>query len=283
MSAPRLLAISDLHAGLAANRAWIWAVGAHEHDWLIVAGDVCEKTPEFATVLGQLSERFAKVLWTPGNHELWTVEDRGGSRGEAKYHELVDVCRSLGVVTPEDPYPVWSAGGEACVVAPLFLLYDYSFWPGAGTSRDAVAWAAEAGILCADEELLRPDPFPTREAWCVARVAATEARLERECAGRLTVLVNHFPLRYQDVRLPRIPRFSVWCGTHRTRDWHRRFRAKVVVTGHLHVRFTSVADGVRFEEVSLGYPGQYQADAPPERYLRQILPSPARIELGYRR
>jgi len=48
-----------------------------------------------------------------------------------------------------------------------------------------------------------------------------------------TVLINHFPLREDLVRLRRIPRFSIWCGTKATQEWHTRFRAQVVVSGHL--------------------------------------------------
>jgi hypothetical protein len=55
-------------------------------------------------------------------------------------------------------------------------------------------------------------------------------------------------------RLPLVPRFGIWGGTLRTRDWHCRFRASVVVYGHLHIRCTREIDDVRFEEVSLGYP-----------------------------
>jgi len=50
-----------------------------------------------------------------------------------------------------------------------------------------------------------------------------------------------------------------------------------VVYGHLHIPRTTFEDGVRFEEVSLGYP--YEQDRHPERprQLIQILPpGPAR-------
>jgi 3',5'-cyclic AMP phosphodiesterase CpdA len=42
--------------------------------------------------------RFAKVIWTPGNHELWTPKgDPVQLRGEQRYQYLVELCRNLGV------------------------------------------------------------------------------------------------------------------------------------------------------------------------------------------
>ena len=51
--------------------------------------------------------------------------------------------------------------------------------------------------------------------------------------------------------------------------------AKVVVAGHLHVRTTDWIDGVRFEEVSLGYPRHWRRQRGIDGYLREILPGPA--------
>jgi hypothetical protein len=61
--------------------------------------------------------------------------------------------------------------------------------------------------------------------------------------------------------LHHMPRFTSWCGTRRTEDWHRRFP---VLSGHcgrlryLYIRSTIYRDGVRFAEVSLGYPRDWQ-------------------------
>jgi hypothetical protein len=68
-----------------------------------------------------------------------------------------------------------------------------------------------------------------------------------------------------------MPRFSIWCGTRRTEDWHLRFNAAVVASGHLHIRSTSYRDGVRFEEVSLGYPRQWSGLITPDLCVREIL------------
>ena len=64
----------------------------------------------------------------PGNHELWTLpSDPVRLRGEERYRNLVAMCRRLGVITPEDPYPLWRGAGGPVVIAPLFLLYDCTF------------------------------------------------------------------------------------------------------------------------------------------------------------
>lgn len=83
-------------------------------------------------------------------------------------------------------------------------------------------------------------------------------------------MINHFPLRQELAYLPRIPRFSLWCGTTQSDQWHTRFPVSVVVYGHLHIRNTQFREGVRFEEVSLGYPQQWQAARGLTSYLRKI-------------
>ena len=85
------------------------------------------------------------------------------------------------------------------------------------------------------------------------------------------IVANHFPLRQDLAVLPRIPRFSIWCGTTKTNDWHRRFNIEAAVYGHLHLRASREIDGVRFEEVSLGYPKQWNQAKGAHHYLRRIL------------
>lgn len=277
----RLLAISDLHLGQEQNRRALEELEPHPEDWLIVAGDVGEAEAHLRFAWQILTRRFARVLWVPGNHELWTPpQERHPLRGEERYLRFVEVCREHGVLTPEDPWPRWPGEGPECRIALLFLLYDYSFRPAGVAGHEAVDWAAAAGLVCADEALLHPDPYPSREAWCAARCDETEARLAAAAAETPLVLVNHWPLRYDLVHLRRIPRFSIWCGTRRSEDWHTRFRALGCVHGHLHIRATHLRDGVSFEEVSLGYPRDWQQTAGIEPYLRQILPQPERLYRG---
>ncbi|NEC92595.1 metallophosphoesterase [Streptomyces sp. SID12501] len=274
--APRLLAVSDLHISYEENRRLLDRLRpTSDEDWLIVAGDVAETATDLSYALGTLARRFAKVIWVPGNHELWTTDDDPVQlRGEARYRHLVDMCRSLDVITPEDPFPVWHGSSGPVVVAPLFLLYDYTFRPqGTATKAQALERAYDAGVVCTDEFRLFPDPYPEREAWCRARVAETERRLSALDPEATTVLVNHWPLLREPTRVLWYPEFALWCGTELTSDWHLRYRATAVVYGHLHIPRTTVHDGVRFEEVSIGYPREWRRRGLPRGILRDVLPA----------
>jgi len=270
---PALFAVSDLHVGYAENRRIVEGLRPDsEDDWLIVAGDVGEIFDDIRRTLALLRDRFSTVIWAPGNHELWTHgSDPVRLRGEERYRALVQMCRDLGVLTPEDPYAVWSGTGGPVTVAPLFLLYDYSFRaPGTTTKEESLRKAYDAGIVCSDEVMLHPDPYPDRESWCAARLTETERRLSALDPATATVLVSHWPLVRQPTDVMWHPEFAQWCGTDRTADWHVRFRAEVAVYGHLHIPRTTHYDGVRFEEVSLGYPREWRTRGGPPAPMRRV-------------
>jgi 3',5'-cyclic AMP phosphodiesterase CpdA len=273
----RLLAVSDLHVGFSENREFVAGIRpTGDDDWLIVAGDVGEFAADIEWALALLSERFATVIWVPGNHELWTHgKEPLRLRGVQRYEHLVGMCRRLGVITPEDSYPIWNGAGGPVVVVPMFLLYDYTFLPdGAQTKDQGLERAHAAGVVSTDEALLHPDPHPSVQAWCADRLASTQRRLDALPDEAATVLVNHFPLVREPTRVLRYPVFAQWCGTVRTADWHRRYNAAAVVYGHLHIPRTTWHDGVPHREVSLGYPREWRRRAAPPAVPLQILPSP---------
>ncbi len=189
----KVWAISDLHVRFSENRTLLESVSAHPDDWLILGGDLGEGADDLHFVFRALAPKFARLLWVPGNHELWTIPGEAPElRGEAKYQHLVSLCHEYGVLTPEDPYPEWpnenrrvgapagpdnhasytlsdaisderarsASSPRRLVLAPLFLLYDYSFRPDDVTQARAVEWAADTGLACTDEALLNPDPHP---------------------------------------------------------------------------------------------------------------------------
>jgi hypothetical protein len=59
-----------------------------------------------------------------------------------------------------------------------------------------------------------------------------------------------------------------WCGTVHNADWRRRYRAAGY--GHLHIPRTTHYDGLRFEEVSLGYPREWRRRGGEPQPIRRV-------------
>lgn len=270
LSSPRLYAIADLHLSYPLNTAELEKIAPHPHDSLILAGDIGEKPEQLHLALRVCTERFKNVYWVPGNHDLYSIPSNADTpeaqpkRGVAKYEQGCEIARQWGVATPEDEWPLWSPGEgkKPVLLALMFTLYDYTFAPdGHDTPEKALAWAREVGTEATDELLLHPEPYPTRAAWGKARLAYTKDRLRKAREQHPDVdlvMVNHWPLRRDVIYIPLAPRFEIWCGSRETEGWPEEFGAKVVVTGHLHVRRTDWIGDVRYEECSLGYPRQWE-------------------------
>ena len=162
--------------------------------------------------LRTLTARFRQVIWVPGNHELWTLpREQPPLRGEARYQQLVASAAATVCSRPEDPYPRWPGEGRhrAC-----WRRCSCSTTTPSGRTRrpqdEALEWAPEDGRdVHRRGRCSTRTPTPPGQAWCRARVE----RDPRAAGGAAratarTILINHFPLRYEHVRLPRIPRFS---------------------------------------------------------------------------
>lgn len=85
------------------------------------------------------------------------------------------------------------------------------------------------------------------------------------------MVINHFPLHRDPVYLPRIPRFLLWHDTCRTEHWLQRFPIKLAIYRNLDIRTSLWRNGVRFEEVSPGYPWHWNQERGSAGYLREIL------------
>ena len=245
-----LWAVSDLHAAVKRNAAQIDAIRPTDpSDWLIVAGDVAERPELVVQVMQELADRFDTVIWVPGNHELF-CRSADRHRGRDRYTMLVQAMRSIGVITPEDRYPVFSG----VTVCPLFTLYDYSFRTRDLTVDEALAAAHKNNVVMTDEMAIAP--FVDIRAWCWDRLAYTTKRLSRITGP--TILINHWPLVQEPVQQMRWSDIALWCGTRHTRTWPQRYGAQAVVYGHLHMPGVTTVDGVPHIEASLGYPREWE-------------------------
>ena len=97
--------MSDIHADVPANMAWVRALPAYPpRSALVVAGDVATRVETLEACLRELKAKFEEVFFVPGNHELWTPphpnpqSDEGlPSDSLGKYALIVRRCAALGV------------------------------------------------------------------------------------------------------------------------------------------------------------------------------------------
>ncbi|MEK8104566.1 metallophosphoesterase [Micromonospora sp. M12] len=207
-----------------------------DDDWLLVGGDVADLFADVERTLRLLRGRFGTVVWAPGNHELWThPSDPVQLRGTRRYEALVRMCQDNGCSRPRTRTwsgPARTAGGDRVALPAVRLFVPC---PGTSTKEESLRKAYDAGVVCTDEMLLHPDPYPDRESWCWDRLARTEVKLAAIDPALPTVLLSHWPLIRQPTDVLWYPEFAQWCGTERTADWHLRFRATAAVYGHLHI------------------------------------------------
>nr|WP_255568400.1 metallophosphoesterase [Corynebacterium mendelii] len=256
-------AVADLHGAVKDNRPMIDSIAPdNPADWLIVAGDVAERTELVTEILSSLRRRFATVVWAPGNHELF-CRSTDRHQGRAKYDELVAACRSIDVLTPEDPFPMF----HGVTVVPLFTLYDYSFRMAGMSVEQAVQAAHDRQVVMTDQFAIAP--FVDIRAWCWDRLAYSVKRLGKISGP--TILVNHWPLVIEPVEKLAFPELSLWCGTRHTRSWGARYGAQAVVYGHLHTPGITTVDNVPHIEVSLGYPREWRRERPDWRWPYPVM------------
>jgi len=94
----RVFSISDLHVDYKLNLLWVSNLSDFDYnkDYLICAGDISHKIKLLSITLKLLSEKFKKVLFVPGNHDLW-VRENNFSNSLEKFYKLKDLCGSFNI------------------------------------------------------------------------------------------------------------------------------------------------------------------------------------------
>ncbi len=151
----RVFALSDIHIDYEVNARWIKNLSTAEYqdDVLILAGDVTDTLRLLEWCLGTLRKRFKKVMFVPGNHELWVIREGREKNSLQKFDDVCAVVESSGA----SMQPFRDRGVS---IIPLLTWYDYSFgeqseelramwmdyracrWPSGLTEKDVALFAA---------------------------------------------------------------------------------------------------------------------------------------------
>jgi len=236
----RLFALSDLHVDYQVNAEWIASISAADYrdDVLIVAGDVAHTLQLFDWCLCTLATRFKKVLFVPGNHDLWVIGENSKKTSVQKFQDLSAVVASSGA-------SMQSFSERGISIVPLFGWYDYSF--GEPSEELKSTWMDYTACRW---------PLGVGVKQIAAQFAALNAK-HVVANGTKVITFSHF--------LPRIdimPRFlpkdvqqlyPVF-GTKLLETQLRGLNSSIHVYGHSHLNRKVAIDGVSYINNAFGYP-----------------------------
>lgn len=236
----RVYAISDVHVDYEENLNWVLGLSRHEYqtDILILAGDVTDDITLLDRVFHSLNEKFSKVLFVPGNHELWVQNDEHGCSLQ-KFEAIERLCAEHDMAMG-----LFERSGVSFV--PLLSWYDFSFGQ-------------------ADRHL--------RRAWRDFRACNWPAHLDSDAAvtdyfhdknkpllatrNKVVISYSHFVPRI-DVMSERIPeakrRVYPVLGSEKLGLQVSQLKPDIHVYGHSHVNQSIKIDNVQYINNAFAYP-----------------------------
>ncbi|SRR5579871_2481766 len=246
----RVFALSDIHIDYSENSKWIenLSVAEYQDDVLILAGDVTDIRKLLDWGLSILTKRFKKVLFVPGNHELWVRRENPKKNSLQKFDDICAAAKSAGA-------SMQAFHERGVSIIPLLGWYDYSF--GEPSQELRASWM--------DYHACRwPDGFTERDI--AAHFAAYNDEQNSRASDKV-ITYSHF--------LPRIdlmPEFIPSAqrilypvlGSVQLERQLRRLNPCIHVYGHSHVNRQVEIDGVLYINNAFGYPSE-------TRTLKQLM------------
>lgn len=240
--AARVFAVSDIHVDYDVNFQWVRRLSRADYrdDILILAGDVTHKLAELASCLNELATRFLKVLFVPGNHDVWVLGEAPERTSLQKFADVMAVVERNGASM--QPY----RRGDV-LIAPLLGWYDYSFGEPSADLRDmwmdfhACRWPADFG----PGEAARY--FMDRNQ-----------RISAHGASRI-ITFSHFMPRIDLLPAQVSSRHRLLdpvLGSTRLDQQLRQLGSSMHVYGHSHINRRISIDGVTYINNAFGYPGE---------------------------
>jgi predicted phosphodiesterase len=228
----RLFATSDLHTDYKENFRWLQELSDTEYrdDTLIVAGDISDRLEIIRETLLLLRSKFRRLLFTPGNHELWV---RGSELNSIeKFQQILNLCDELDIATkPLRLENLW--------VVPLFSWYDGVFEP------EMNAWADFHSCKWPEDVAPLSDYF----------LRLNEPHLKPYDAPVITF--SHFIPRFDLLPPKEYLRIS-WLGhvsvCAALDSQIRQLNSQAHICGHTHTQFDRVIDGIRYVQNAVRYP-----------------------------
>ncbi|MFT6791201.1 MAG: putative phosphodiesterase [Cellvibrionaceae bacterium] len=256
----RVFAISDLHIDYKANFNWLASLSQNDYrrDILILAGDVSDDEAKLTHCFHRLSEAFFKVMFVPGNHELWVHRHNYSNTTQIssfdKFNRVCALAKSYGVLT--EPYH-----DDYLSIYPLFSWYDFSFGkPGRDLESQwmdfmACHWGENKTMLEVSNFFLQRNPSARKQP------------------GKTVITFSHFLPRID--LIPSSTPSSLHfiypvLGCTRLDQQIRKLGADIHVYGHSHVNRNIHLEGISYHNNAFGYPSENHMTAQKLLCIHQV-------------
>jgi predicted phosphodiesterase len=238
--AMRVFALSDIHVDYEVNARWVAGLSTAEYrdDVLILAGDVSDSLKLLRWTLTALAARFRKVLYVPGNHDLWVIRDGLRHSSFDKFEQVRDAVEQSGA-SMQDFHE------DNLRIVPLLSWYDYSFGSPSSELRDM--WMDYHACLW---------PHGLR-AGDVARHFEKLNRSAPLTGGGMLISFSHFLPRMDLLPQPVSKQGQVLypvLGSARLDEQVRALGSAIHVYGHSHVNQRVHVSGITYVNNAFGYP-----------------------------
>ena len=238
----RVFATSDIHADYKANAEWLGGLSTRDYqdDILILAGDISDSVQVLDTSFQLLERRFAKVVYVPGNHDLWVTRESSSQNSIEKLQRLQLLARACGITTEPFAY-------RSLAIVPLLSWYDYSFGTPDAELRAiwmdyrTCVWPEGLGMYEVTSYFLRQNALPTPDP---AKTVISFSHFLPRIDLMPRLMPQHFRVLYPIM------------GTSRLDTQIRAVGASIHVYGHSHLNKQTKIDGVQYVNNALGYPGE---------------------------
>ena len=238
----RVFTVSDVHIDYEVNAKWIanLSIAEYQDDVLILAGDVTDARRLLGWCLSTLAKRFKKVLFVPGNHDLWVIREDREKNSLQKFDDVCAVVESSGA-------SMQAFHERGVSIIPLLAWYDYSF--GEPSEELKSIWM--------DYHACRwPAGFTEKDI--AAHFAAFNNKQVSHGSNKV-ITYSHF--------LPRIDLMPGFIATEKKLLYPilgsaqlerqlRRLNPNIHVYGHSHINNHVKIDGVSYINNAFGYPSE---------------------------
>lgn len=237
----RVYAVSDIHIDYEGNAKWLARISRSDHkdDILILAGDVSDDPRLLEWCFRELADRFKKVMYVPGNHDLWVLRRGKGQTSIDRYQAIGALARELGVSMEPFHTPRLS-------IVPLLSWYDYSF--GEPSEELERLWMDYRACVW-------PENLTARD---ITHYFLMQNQAGGAC-GDFVVSFSHFLPRL-DVMPAYIPKSERLIypvlGSSLLETSIRELQPDIHVYGHSHVNRRVAIDGITYVNNAFGYPSE---------------------------